>query len=105
MSANDPAVAPSKDTFDPDRWLNPDNAKTLALHQAPFGMGLHYCLGSQLAQAELTAVLTEVARSYIVVADVDTKWVDFPIKRPTNGLPCKVTQIVSSSSVDAAVTA
>eukprot|EP00878_Enallax_costatus_P016211 GHUV01017004.1.p1 GENE.GHUV01017004.1~~GHUV01017004.1.p1 ORF type:complete len:388 (+),score=77.49 GHUV01017004.1:1042-2205(+) len=97
MSIKDPAVSPDPEQFKPERWLDPKNAKNYALHQAPFGMGLHYCLGSQLAQAELTAILTEVARNYDIVAEVDTEWVDFPIKRPTNGLPCKVSALAGIS--------
>lgn len=95
ISDSDPAVSPSRDAFMPERWLDAANAKTLAAHQHPFGLGQHYCVGSQLAQAEMMALLTEVARSYDVVAEVDTEWVDFPIKRPANGLPCKVVRLAN----------
>jgi cytochrome P450 len=89
MSATDPAVAaaagsasgPSPDSqagtvqdFRPERWLQPEHAKSLALHQAPFGMGAHYCLGSHLAMAELTAVLAELSRHYSLSADTNTTW-------------------------------
>lgn len=77
----------------PERWLDPETAKSLAMHQHPFGLGQHHCLGYLLAEAELAVVLTEVARSYEVVAEVDTEWRDFPMKRPTNGLPCKVVRL------------
>jgi cytochrome P450 len=68
------AAAGSSWDFQPERWLQPENAKSLALHQAPFGMGAHYCLGSQLALAELTAVLAELGRSYSLAADTNTEW-------------------------------
>lgn len=112
MAASDPAAAAaavsaagqgSPDSqagtvqdFRPERWLQPELAKSLALHQAPFGMGAHYCLGSQLAMAELTAVLAELARSYSLTADTDTDWPDFPIKRPANGLPCTLRRLATA---------
>jgi cytochrome P450 len=68
------AAAGSSWDFQPERWLQPEHAKSLALHQAPFGMGAHYCLGSQLALAELTAVLAELGRSYSLTANTDTEW-------------------------------
>jgi cytochrome P450 len=43
-SADSQAGAAQQD-FRPERWLQPEHAKSLALHQAPFGMGAHYCLG------------------------------------------------------------
>jgi hypothetical protein len=76
--------------FVPERWLDPDNAKSLAQNQMPFGVGQHYCLGWSLALTELTCFMVELARSYELQVEVDTKWVDFPIKRPDNGLPFKV---------------
>lgn len=61
--------------------------------QMPFGVGQHYCLGSNLANAEMTAVLAELARHYELQVDGETGWDDFPIKRPRNGLPLRLTRI------------
>ncbi|KAF6251874.1 cytochrome P450 [Scenedesmus sp. NREL 46B-D3] len=109
ISAADPAAAAgsasglgpdsqagSVQDFRPERWLEAEHAKSLALHQAPFGMGAHYCLGSHLAMAELTAVLSELGRSYSMTADTNTDWQDFPIKRPTNGLPCTLQRLAAA---------
>jgi cytochrome P450 len=74
-AAADPAAAAGSSwEFQPERWLQPEHAKSLALHQVPFGMGAHYCLGSQLAMAELTSVLAELGSSYSLTAKTDTEW-------------------------------
>jgi hypothetical protein len=38
------------------------------------GMGAHYCLGSQLALAELAAALAELGRSYSLTVERYTEW-------------------------------
>lgn len=92
MSAADPAVAADGEAqhLKPDRWLQPEHAKSLALHQMPFGVGQHYCVGAQLANAELAAVLSELVRNYDFTVEVNTDWAEFPIRRPRNGLPCSL---------------
>lgn len=74
------------------RWLEPGAAKALSQHQLPFGTGQRTCLGMNLANAEMVAVLAELGRSYTLTADVDTDWLDFPIKKPVNGLPIRLVQ-------------
>lgn len=122
MAASDPAAAAaavsaagqgSPDSqagtvqdFRPERWLQPELAKSLALHQAPFGMGAHYCLGSQLAMAELTAVLAELARSYSLTADTDTDWPGEPLqhalagRRAADGWDCRRAGDLQKESCD-----
>jgi len=92
ISSADPAVAGDAEQLRPERWLDPTNTKSLQQHQLPFGVGQHYCVGSHLALAELTAVLAEVGRSWQVLLEdnQDTEWLDFPIKRPSNGLPIRL---------------
>jgi cytochrome P450 len=51
----DPAVFDAPDRFDPDR---PNAAKQLG-----FGAGPHYCLGANLARAEMAEVLPILARA------------------------------------------
>lgn len=51
--------------FDPDVWDEPerlDITRTGRSMQMTFGSGLHYCLGSSLARAELQEALTLLAR-------------------------------------------
>eukprot|EP00879_Flechtneria_rotunda_P003605 GHRR01003841.1.p1 GENE.GHRR01003841.1~~GHRR01003841.1.p1 ORF type:complete len:402 (+),score=99.42 GHRR01003841.1:454-1659(+) len=90
ISSADPAVATDAEEFRPERWLDQANSKTLSQYQLPFGIGQHYCVGSHLAQAELTAVISELASGYKPTVDPDVEWVDFPIKQPKNGLLCKL---------------
>eukprot|EP00878_Enallax_costatus_P042042 GHUV01049000.1.p1 GENE.GHUV01049000.1~~GHUV01049000.1.p1 ORF type:complete len:182 (+),score=56.49 GHUV01049000.1:191-736(+) len=86
ISVEDPALRddPDAEAFKPERWLSPKTAKSLAVNQMPWGYGQHFCLGSNLATAELTAALTVLARGYELRADVDVDWVDFPIKKPSS---------------------
>jgi hypothetical protein len=51
-----------------------------------------------LAYAEMAAVLAVLGRHYDLTADGATAWQDFPIKRPLNGLPMRLTPRSSSSS-------
>lgn len=78
-------------TLSPCRWLDPANAKTMSQYQLPFGTGQRTCIGMNLAYAEMTAVLAELGRTYNLQADTATEWKDFPIKRPGNGLPIRLT--------------
>lgn len=70
--------------------MEPGAAKALSQHQLPFGTGQRTCLGMNLANAEMVAVLAELGRSYTLAADVDTEWQDFPIKKPMSGLPIQL---------------
>jgi cytochrome P450 len=84
----DPAVHETAHTFNPDRWLNPNNKDSLKLHQHPFGYGTHSCLGWRIARGVAAAVAQEVALGYDFTADTSSSWNDFPTgSRPANELP------------------
>ncbi|KAF8064654.1 DED1 [Scenedesmus sp. PABB004] len=92
MSAADPALRGDPGAFEPERWLDAELARSAA--QMPFGHGTHYCVGSQLALAELAAVIASLARRWRVDADVEgLTWSAFPILRPSNGLPLRLTPL------------
>lgn len=80
------------------RWLDPVAAKSLAQHQLPFGTGQRTCVGMNLALAEMAAVLAELARHYSLTADWQTEWKDFPIKRPANDLPLRLTRRAAAAA-------
>eukprot|EP00879_Flechtneria_rotunda_P028024 GHRR01030098.1.p1 GENE.GHRR01030098.1~~GHRR01030098.1.p1 ORF type:complete len:391 (+),score=127.16 GHRR01030098.1:664-1836(+) len=98
MSDSDPAVAADKQSFRPERWLDPANARSLAQHQMPFGVGQHYCIGSNLAQAEMTAFVAQIALHYSIEVESNTKWNAFPLLQPDNGLPTRLQQLSSAST-------
>jgi hypothetical protein len=58
-----------------------------------------------LANAEMVAVLAELGRAYTLTADVDTDWLDFPIKKPVNGLPIRLSPRQQGTDGRAAATA
>lgn len=93
MAIADPAVSEDSEEFKPERWLDPKHAKSLAVHQLPFGAGQHYCLGSHLATAELTAAVAVLARGYELQADMHVVWVDFPIKKPSKFFGVKLISV------------
>ncbi|MFI9011387.1 cytochrome P450 [Actinosynnema sp. NPDC053489] len=57
---HDPRSFPEPERFDPDRWL-PERAADVPRHAfIPFAAGVHQCLGSNFALAEITVVLATV---------------------------------------------
>lgn len=104
IAATDPALSSggssqgtdSPDSFQPERWLQPELAKSP--RQMPFGLGQRYCLGSHLAGAELACVLAEIARKYSLAAATNTEWREFPLKQPSNGLPCSLTPLAGGAA-------
>lgn len=91
----DPTVKGSESTFAPERWLSGAGgvgSKPTSSGQYPFGMGTHYCIGSNLALTEMSCVIAELAQKYDLAADVEgVTWRDFPVKIPSNGLPVRLT--------------
>ncbi|ROP35849.1 cytochrome P450 [Saccharothrix texasensis] len=57
---HDPRSFPDPDRFDPDRWL-PERAAEVPRHAyIPFAAGVHQCIGSAFALAEITVVIATV---------------------------------------------
>eukprot|EP00879_Flechtneria_rotunda_P007705 GHRR01008078.1.p1 GENE.GHRR01008078.1~~GHRR01008078.1.p1 ORF type:complete len:426 (+),score=141.85 GHRR01008078.1:697-1974(+) len=81
--------------FHPDRMMTPEGQKPG--QQMPFGHGSRYCLGANLAMAEMKVLLALMARYYSFTADNKTEWVQGVGKVPKNGLPLVLTQLDASS--------
>jgi len=81
------------DTFDPDRWLDPDQAAALHTSFFPFSVGLRNCLGMSLAQAELKHILAALVARYDFALVADFKPDFFLTMKPLGGL-LKATKVV-----------
>jgi cytochrome P450 len=57
----DPASFPEPERFDPDRFLDPGLG---GARYAPFGLGAHACIGSQVTESFARIVLVELARGF-----------------------------------------
>lgn len=57
----DPASFPEPERFDPDRFRD---ASFGGARYAPFGLGAHACIGSQVTESFARIVLTELARGF-----------------------------------------
>jgi cytochrome P450 len=57
----DPASFPEPERFDPDRFLD---ASLGGARYAPFGLGAHACIGSQVTESFARTVLVELARGF-----------------------------------------
>ena len=65
VSHRDRRYFPEPDVFMPERWLPPlrqDNLPRYAYF--PFGAGVRHCIGSALAMAQMTAVITAIIRAF-----------------------------------------
>jgi cytochrome P450 len=71
----DPAAFPEPDAFRPERWLE-DRPPQFAF--APFGGGVHRCLGEPFARFELAAMLATIL-SRVTLAPDDPR--DEPVAR------------------------
>ncbi|GAB1191084.1 hypothetical protein APSETT444_000253 [Aspergillus pseudonomiae] len=56
-------IFPEPHTFRPERWLGPDG-KRLERYLVPFNRGSRFCLGVNLARAELVLILAAVFRQF-----------------------------------------
>ncbi|KAK8034834.1 hypothetical protein PG993_009829 [Apiospora rasikravindrae] len=52
------------DTFNPDRWLDPDEAKRMAPYLMQWGTGYNQCPGRNLANLETCKVVAQLVRDY-----------------------------------------
>jgi len=80
-----------KDVFMPERWLTDQGAKSGGW--LPFGGGPRLCPGQQLAWTEMKLMLATLARGYTVeLVDPNEKWDIFPLQKPKQGMPIRVTK-------------
>ena len=90
MVARDPALWSDPLAFDPDRFL-PGRAEDRR-HRfawAPFGGGVHKCLGLHFAMMQAKAFSFRFLRHWrVALADGrPTRWRTVPIPKPVDGLP------------------
>lgn len=89
----DPAHWSAPDRFDPDRFA-PGRAEDRRhpFAWAPFGGGVHKCLGMNLAMREGKLVLAALlrARRIIPCSAAPVRWREVPIPRPVGGLPLRL---------------
>ncbi|KAL1678133.1 cytochrome P450 [Schizophyllum commune] len=67
----DPAVFPSPDRFDPERWLSKDTSAMTA-NLNPFGFGTRVCGGQNLAQIMLRIGVAVIARNFRIEVPPET---------------------------------
>jgi len=60
----DPELFPDPLVFDPDRWLDDNQASLPEGTFLPFGAGKHKCIGDRYAQAELTTAIATLTRAW-----------------------------------------
>ncbi len=91
----DPALWSEPDHFDPDRFA-PDRREDLR-HRfawAPFGGGVHKCIGMHFALQQATLVLVLLLRDRRVhlPCGADVRWQQVPIQQPRGGLPLRLSR-------------
>ncbi|KAJ8601905.1 hypothetical protein CTAYLR_002693 [Chrysophaeum taylorii] len=86
------------DVFDPDRWLDPDQAQALRDAHFPFSLGSRNCVGMALAMAEIRHVLAALIEHYdfALVSDFETAY--FLTLKPKGGL-LRATKVLHSSVI------
>jgi hypothetical protein len=94
LAGRDPDAWPDPLTFDPDRFVDPDDTqRALARHAwIPFGGGRRNCIGFALAQMELTLIVSRLAQRLDIELTSSTKPrpVGMVVNRPTGGVPARV---------------
>lgn len=60
----DPELFPDPLRFDPDRWLDENQARLAEGAFLPFGAGKHKCIGDRFAQSELTTAIATIVRDW-----------------------------------------
>lgn len=93
----DPRWWPDPDRFDPVRF-DPDRADPLRHRQAwaPFGAGLHMCLGQHFAQMQAKAVLGAMlasSRWRMAAGSSAARMAFAPIAHPPGGLPIELSAL------------
>jgi len=82
----DGGIYATPEQFNPNRFLSKEKSKPFA--HAPYGGGIHECLGKDLAQLQMTVLASLLIRSYVweVVPDQDLSVDQLPTPRPKSGL-------------------
>jgi cytochrome P450 len=94
LAGRDPSAWTEPLNFDPDRFTSLYETR-LALADAawvPFGGGRRNCIGSALAQMELTLILARLAQRLdaVLVSHVDPRPVGMVVNRPSGGVPATI---------------
>jgi cytochrome P450 len=94
LAGRDPQAWTDPLTFDPDRFVDPPEAKRAIADAAwvPFGRGPRNCIGFALAQMELTLVIARLAQRLDLepTSDRPPRPVGMVVNRPSGGAPMRV---------------
>lgn len=60
----DPEVFPDPDTYNPDRWMDPEARKRMEPYFIPFSTGARGCLGRNISYLEQMVVLATIVHRY-----------------------------------------
>ena len=91
-----PAVFPDPDKFDPDRWLDADEARRLDKYFTAFSKGNRMCIGRNLAMCELYVTVGQLFRRFGDLQSYETRPEDlvyedyFAPFHPENARPLKI---------------
>ena len=91
----DPALFPNPEQFKPERFLPDAPALAHKFAYAPFGGGMHKCIGLHFAGFQVKAIMAALlqdARIELAPRD-DPIWRLLPTPQPTNGLPVTLTAL------------
>jgi cytochrome P450 len=96
LAGRDPSAWADPLTFDPERFVDPPEARAALADLAwvPFGRGARNCIGFALAQMELTLIIARLAQRLDVRAHATEKPrpVGMVVNRPTGGAPMLVSE-------------
>ncbi|MBS0478674.1 MAG: cytochrome P450 [Proteobacteria bacterium] len=88
-----PDIWPDPDRFDPLRFTPEASKGRHRFAWVPFGGGAHMCLGLHFAVMQMKLLTANLLSRYRVEAEsgAGEKWQVFPIPRPRDGLPVRLT--------------
>lgn len=94
LAGRDAEIWPDPLTFDPNRFVEPDDDQRALSDVAwvPFGGGRRNCIGFALAQMELTLIISRLAQRLDVelISSTKPKPIGMVVNRPTGGVPATV---------------
>lgn len=91
-----PAIFPDPDKFDPQRWMDPGEARRLDKYFTAFSKGNRMCIGMNLAMCELYVTVGHLFRRFSDLRSLDTGPEDlvyedyFAPFHPENAKPLKI---------------